>query len=326
MWVELICGLLLYRFFKRFFYGPDPRLALDSSPSIALFSVAKRLEKLNRGSKVYVGLRIPDPDSASRRNIDLVLITTKEAVVISVKNVSGLVSIDKNGNWVCAADQKHHKTEHLPDPVAETKQLVCILEEYVEQRGVSLPPVYFSYKVICPNTNFRSIHSELFPPEVITYDRWTQLKPDERNSYSGWIKDTLGGGKKKMQESFSENLHSILSTTPIWDRLELKDNEYILGEFLEFKGCNEDLVSLRKIKRSKVSHLTVRKIGMFSIADSTVRILYVPRDYRVEGPSWSSQWEEVTVRSKTELVFQPQNSRKSCKLKLSSVVSLSLSA
>lgn len=273
---------------------------------------------------MYVGLRIPDPDSASPRNIDLVLVTNQEAVVISVKNISGSVSIDKDGNWVCT-DEKHNKIDRIFSPEAETKQSVCILEEYLEQRGVSLPQGYLSYKVVCPNPDFRSFNSDCFPPEVITYDQWTQLQPEGRNFYSGWIKDTLLGGKKKMQESFTEKLNSVLSTAPTWDRLELKD-KCILGEFLEFKGNNNDLLALRKIKRSKVSHLTVRKPGMFGFVESSVQILYVPRDYRVGGPSWSSPWEEVTVDSRTELVFQPKNSTKSCKLKLSSVVSLSLSA
>lgn len=37
--------------------------------------------------------------------------------MISVKNVSGIVSIDKDNNWVCT-DAKNHKRERLPDPVS----------------------------------------------------------------------------------------------------------------------------------------------------------------------------------------------------------------
>ncbi|KAG8381681.1 hypothetical protein BUALT_Bualt06G0146800 [Buddleja alternifolia] len=285
-----------------------------------------RLERLYHGSKVYVGLQIPDADSASRQNIDLVLLTHQEAVVISVQNVSGFVSIDKDGNWMCT-NAKNHKIETIPNPVMETKKLVSILEEYLEQRGVALPEGYLSCKVICPNPNFHSIHSDSFPPEVTTYDQWQQLKPEQKNSYSGWIKGALLGGKKKMQESFFEKLNAVLSTAPVWDRLELKGNKYILGEFVEFKGKQEDLQALRKIRRSKVSRVTVQKISMFGFAHSTVQVLYAPRDYRVEGSSSSSsQWEEVTVRSSTEVVFQPQNSKKPRKYKLSSVISMSLSA
>ncbi|KAK6129390.1 hypothetical protein DH2020_036866 [Rehmannia glutinosa] len=327
MWVAVICGLFLCLIVKLFFYEDDTLLDLDSSHASALFTVAKRLEKLYHGSKVYVGIQIPDADSASRLNIDLVLVTNQEAVVISVKNVSGFVSTDEDGNWVCT-DGKHHKTIRIPNPVVETKQLVSILEEYLEQRGVTLPEGYLSCKVICPNPSFRlltassytvmnisekykshdhfvsSIHSDSFPPEVITYDQWTQLKPETKKSYSGWIKGVLHGGKDKMQDSIFEKLKSVLSTVPISDRLELKGNKYVLGEFLEFKGKQDDLQALRKIKRSKVSHVSIQKISMFGFAHSTVQVLYSPRDYRVEGSSHSSQWEEVTVRSSTEQLMR----------------------
>ncbi|KAK6155411.1 hypothetical protein DH2020_009659 [Rehmannia glutinosa] len=324
MWGKLICaklicglgGLVLYHLVKRHFFEDD----VDSS---ALFAVARRLEKLHQGCKVYVGLRIPDPDSASRRDIDIVLVTNQDAVVISVKNVSGIVSIGEENNWVA----KNHITEHLPDPVAETKQLVPILEGYLKQRGVSLPQEYLSFKVICPNPSFRSGNSDVFPPEVITYDQWIQLKPEQRSLYSEWIKGPLLGWKK---EPFSEKLNSVLSTAPIWDRLELKDKKYILGEFIEFKGKQDDLKALGTIKRSKVSLLTIKKTIMIKFGHMMVQVqvLFTPRDYRVEGiegPSSSSGWDEVNVTSNTQIVFQPQNSKKPRKYKLSSVVSMLLS-
>ncbi|KAG6426630.1 hypothetical protein SASPL_110857 [Salvia splendens] len=379
---------------KLFLYEDDTLLDLSSSHFSALFTVAKRLEKLYHGSKVYIGLQIPDTDSASRQNIDLVLVTQEGAMVITVKNISGFVSTDKDGNWVCT-DGKHHKTEVISNPVPETKRLIPILEEYLEQRGVSLPEGYFSAKVICPNPKFSSIDSDSFPAEVITYDQWKILKPGQRSLYSGWIKGVFGG-KDKTQHSFYDQLNSALSTAPISDRcatmllylllldivvklngkcivehvfedyvelihvscyilsntlifysvfmygamfkitsrawaylrrLELKGNKYVLGEFIEFKGKEEDLHSLRKIKRSKISQLSVQKISMFGLAHSTVQVLFAPRDYRADGSSKaSSHWEEVTVRSSTEVVFQPLNSTKPHKYKLSSVISMSLSA
>lgn len=39
--------------------------------------------------------------------------------------------------------------------VAEVKRQVAILESYLEQRGAPLPEGYLSYRVICPNPNFR---------------------------------------------------------------------------------------------------------------------------------------------------------------------------
>lgn len=63
------------------------------------------------------------------------------------------------------------------------------------------------------------VHSDSFPPEVITYDHWKQLKSEQSKLYPAWIKGVLLHGRKdKMQESLSEKLNSVLSTAPISDR------------------------------------------------------------------------------------------------------------
>lgn len=322
MWVELICGLVIYRLVRRFFFDDaEDIFQVESSDSTALFAVADRLEKLY-GGKAYVGLRIPDADTGSRRNIDIVLVTKGEAVVISVKNLSGFVSIEADGTWVCNSGSKH-KTERHPNPVTETKQHIAILESYLEQRGVALPEGYFSCRVVCPNPKFSTIQSN-FPSEVITYEQWIQMKKEAKSTFTGWIKGAFSGGKKEMQESMQQKLSFILSTGPMWDRLELK-GKFVLGEFLEFKGKQDDTQALRNIKRSKVNRVIIQKTSMFGLAHSKLQVLYSPRDYRSEGAS-GSEWKEVTVRSSTEALFQPQNSTKVRKYKLSSIISMSLSA
>jgi hypothetical protein len=115
MWIEIICGLVIYKLVRRFFYD-DEFSDVETSDSTALFSVAHRLEKLY-GGKAYVGLRIPDADTASRQDIDVVLVTKGDVVVISVKNLSGIVTVTSDGSWVCEGG-KHHTTETFPDPVS----------------------------------------------------------------------------------------------------------------------------------------------------------------------------------------------------------------
>lgn len=325
MWVEIVCGLVIYQLFRRFFYGDDDILDVETTDSNALFSVAARLEKVY-GGKVYTGLRIPDANTGQLQNIDMVLITKGgEAVVICVQNLSGFFSINADGSWVSTSGH-NLKTEHHPDPVAEVKRQVAILKYYIEGRGnTTVPEGYLSCKVICPNPNFRSaIRSDYFPPEVVTYEQWIQLKPELKSTFSGWIKGAFLGGKKEMQESI-QKINFVLSTAPTWDRLELKGNKFLLGEFLDFKGKQDDVQSLKAIKRSKVSRLIIQKTSMFGIAHSKLQVLYCSRDYRNEGAS-SSDWKEVTVRSNSEVLFQLLNSTKSRKFKLSSVVSMSLSA
>jgi hypothetical protein len=50
-------------------------------------------------------------------------------------------------------------------------------------------------------------------------------------------------------------------------RLELKGKKYVLGEFLEFKGKQEDINALKNIKRSKVSRLIIQKTSMFGLGN-----------------------------------------------------------
>ncbi|KAL4574708.1 hypothetical protein LXL04_021544 [Taraxacum kok-saghyz] len=323
MWVEIIFGLVIYRLVRRFFSDSDDPIDFGSSGSNALFAVAARLEAMY-GGKAYVGLRIPDPDTASRQHIDLVLLTKREAVVVSVLNASGIVSIDSDGTWVCTGVSKH-KTQRHPDPLLEAKKQVAVLESYLEQRGVHIPDGYLSFKIVCPNPDFRTIHPDYFPPEVVTYDQWSELKPQKKN-ISGWIKDylPLRSDKKESQESFQQNLDFILSSAPMWDRLELKNNKHLLGEFMEFKGKQDDIVLLRDIKRSKVSRMIIQKTSMFGLAHSKLQVLYAPRDYRNEGTS-SLDLNEVTVRSSTEVLFQLHDTNKVQKIKLSSIMLMSLS-
>ncbi|KAF5442565.1 hypothetical protein F2P56_035209 [Juglans regia] len=323
MWIEIFCCcVFIYTLFRCLLYDDDI-LEMETSDSSALFVVANRFEKLY-GGKVYVGLRIPDADTGSRQNVDMVLVTEGEAVVISVKNLSGFVSLNADGSWNCESSNMQ-KTERLPDPVMETKKQASILESYLEQRGVALPDGYFSCKVVLPNPKLCIIPSRDFPSEVITYDQWVQQKRESKNMFSGWLKGAFRSGKKEMQESIHQKLNFILSTAPMWDRLELKGNKYVLGEFLEFKGKQEDVQALKNIKRSKFSRLIIQNTSMLGFAPSKLQVLYSPRDYRGEGTS-DSELKEVTVRSSTEVLFQPENSTKVRKFKLSSIVSLSLTA
>ncbi|KAK4749665.1 hypothetical protein SAY87_027114 [Trapa incisa] len=323
MWIEILCGLVIYRLFRRFFFDDGKILSVETSDSQALFSVASRLEKLY-GGKSYVGLRIPDPDTGSRQNIDLVLVARGKAVVISVKNLAGFVSVNADGSWSCLSDHKRKTTEHHPNPIMQARMTVSILEEYIQRRGVTLPEGYFSCKVIVPNPKFCAIGSNQFPPEVITYEQWAHMKPESKNMLSDWFRGTFQRGTKEMKESIHQELNFILSTAPMWDRLELKGNKYVLGEFMEFKGRQEDIQALRNVRRSQVGRLIIQKTSMFGLAPSNLHVLYTLRDYRSEGAS-ASEWMEMTVSSSTEILFLLQNSSKVRKFKLSSLVSMSLS-
>lgn len=69
----------------------------------------------------------------------------------------------------------------------------------------------------------------------------------------------------------------------------------------------------------------ISSVALGVAAHSKLQVLYCLRDYRGEGAS-ASDWKEVTVHSRTEIKIQPKGSTKVRKYKLSSVISMSLSA
>ncbi|CAD5176035.1 unnamed protein product [Musa acuminata subsp. malaccensis] len=320
MWVVILCGLILFKILRRIFHRADAFPDIDSSDSDASFAVAARLEKLY-GSKAFVGLRIPDADAGVRQHIDVVLVTKREVMVVAVRNFSGFVEIGDNENWVCTSDKKHRPQSH-PDPVLEVSKQVAVIESYLEQRGVPLPKGHVIGQVILPHPNCRPAYSISSQLEVVSFDKWRELKPKPRSGLSNWIKGAVG--KSDMQDGFCEKLHFILSTSPMWDRLELRGDRNILGEFVEFKGNKNDMQALRNVKRSKVGRFIVQKPSMLGLGRSRLQVLYFPRDYRGEGAS-SLECKEIAVKPSTEVIFQQMNSKKAKKFKLSSIVSVTLS-
>ncbi|XP_078156007.1 plasma protein [Carex rostrata] len=324
MWVEILCCLVFYKLFRRFLGDDvDDFRDIDSSHSDMCFTVASRLEKLY-GGKCFVGLRIPDPDSGTRQHIDIVLITKKEILVVAVRNFSGYVQVDKEGNWTCISDKKH-KTETHPDPVLELSGQITTLQSYLEQRGASLPKGLIIGRVILPNPYcivFPSIGQQT---EVLTHDKWRDLKPDSGAGKFNWVKSAFSGGKGDNQDALHQNINFILSSSPMWDRLELNGNRSMLGEFIEFKGHQGDMAALKSIKRSKVSRIIVQKASLFGLGRSRTQIMYSLRDYRSDGSS-SSEFKEIAVKPDTVIVFEPLNSKKPRKFKLSRVEALSLSS
>ncbi|XP_078445727.1 plasma protein [Wolffia australiana] len=325
MLVEIICGLVIYKLFRRFFVDDAGQFpAIDGDDYRLCFLVADRFEKVYNG-KAYVGLRIPDADSGSRETIDAVLVTEREVIVISVKNYGGYVEVGKDGNWSCVGDGGSKMQVH-EDPVAETMKKVGILKSYFERRGLSLPQDYFKARVVLPSPYCRVSPAIYSASEVIVHEKWSDLKPMERGGFSAWIKDAFHASDSDTSDGLHQKLRLVLSTAPMWDRLELKGEKVILGEFLEFKGNQEDLQSLKSLKRSKVGRIVVQKSSLFlQLGRSKVQLIYFPRDYRGEGPSISDM-KEMTVKESTELIFQPIHSRKTIRCKLSKVMSLSLSA
>lgn len=53
----------------------------------------------------------------------------------------------------------------------------------------------------------------------------------------------------------------------LYCRIELKGDKFLLGDFLEFKGKQDDIQALRNVKRSKVSRLVIQKTSMLGLGN-----------------------------------------------------------
>lgn len=65
---------------------------------------------------------------------------------------------------------------------------------------------------------FRTSYSIDSQPEVIPFDKWTELKSESKSGLVDWIKGTFHGGKSESQDGLEQRLNSIFSTAPMWDR------------------------------------------------------------------------------------------------------------
>lgn len=56
MWVELLCGLVIYKIITRFFSEDEDDIAVESSDSTALFTVAERFSYFPINDLIFLQL------------------------------------------------------------------------------------------------------------------------------------------------------------------------------------------------------------------------------------------------------------------------------
>ncbi|AES72517.2 nuclease-related domain protein [Medicago truncatula] len=110
---------------------------------------------------------------SSPQTIDLLLLTKRELRVISVKNFSGILTVQGDGRWACEKSGKHNKVERHPDPVEEVRKQASILQSYLEQRGAVLTREFLTCKVILPNPTLWYVTET--PVNICTFCKYYQF-------------------------------------------------------------------------------------------------------------------------------------------------------
>ncbi|RWW02604.1 hypothetical protein GW17_00034300 [Ensete ventricosum] len=285
MWVEILCGLILFKILRRFLHGDDALPDIDSSDSDASFAVAaryagslpypsrpcsrrdpgrwnlflsflfcspccccRRLEKLY-GGKAFVGLRIPDADAGLRQHIDVVLVTKRSV-------------LDRS---LC------HRKNNSKTNSSFLLLLLFSLENSALFAFFYNLEKYWIWILLTRTGEITGI-----------YDVREVMVVAVRN-FSGFVE--IGGNESWV--CTSDKKHKPQSRP-----------DPVTHPFCCYRDANA--------------------------GRSRLEVLYFPRDYRGEGAS-SSDCKEIAVKPSTEVLFQQLNSKKAKKFKLSSIVSVTLS-
>eukprot|EP00252_Welwitschia_mirabilis_P018760 TRINITY_DN4189_c0_g1_i1.p1 TRINITY_DN4189_c0_g1~~TRINITY_DN4189_c0_g1_i1.p1 ORF type:complete len:325 (-),score=48.29 TRINITY_DN4189_c0_g1_i1:421-1395(-) len=323
MWFAVVVGFTIYKVLKGVFFDPSKEEIEGEQESRLKISIAKKLEQLY-GGEVFLGLRIPDASTGTRLAIDMVLLTKREASVILVKDFKGILDVGTSGCW--SLTNFKGQSESIPNLLEVAKHQASILEDYLERRGVQLHSGFMSYKVIFTNPKCRLLPSIASQPEVLPYEKWSHLGEETKSYVWRWAKNVFSGMEHDTSRKLNKQLKFILSTSPSWDRIQLKGNKEFFVVFVGFRGKKEDMDNLNVIKRSKVAKIFNCRSSVFDllVPVSKVHLFYVLRDHRQDN-TYPAEMQELCVRADTELLLQSTDSKKIHHLPIHKLVSISLS-
>ena len=111
---------------------------------------------------LFAGKRIPA--DGRRREIDLIVVTTKRLYVFEVKNWSGAVSLQGN-TWI-QIRRNGERIEH-ENPLASTLEKVHVLLQYLKQKDIVVPEEQVSHKVFLKNPHLTMDAAIAYDPDVL---------------------------------------------------------------------------------------------------------------------------------------------------------------
>src|SRR4051794_35880880 len=137
------------------------------------------------GASLYPNKRVPA--GYRRREIDLIVVTSKKIHVIEVKNWSGTLR-DEGGLWV-QTNRAGRRIEH-PDLVADIVEKDSALIEYLNRQGVALEPrlrdKYMVNKVLFMNPKLGILSGSIARnPDVLVYGRLAGYLDQQRRAGFG---------------------------------------------------------------------------------------------------------------------------------------------
>jgi hypothetical protein len=199
----------------------------------------------HKGAQLFAGRRVPSSRPGVRREIDLIVLTTKMISLIEVKSWSGEL-FDRGPVWVQVrrtGDELRH-----PNLIADNLEKRDAFLGYLRRRGVGLEREFAArhvvQKIVFMNPRLVVSPSIARHPDVITRDKLSAFL--DRQPAAGFAQRlfssviefclgaeatrTLAGGLSGRQ---FEALVKCIADIPTWDRLRLFGGKVLTGDLVE---------------------------------------------------------------------------------------------
>ena len=184
------------------------------SGRLAEYRLFKLARAVSGNALVLEGIRIPDPEEGGRREIDMVIATSKEILFVEQKHWSGSFTITSEGRFL----QKRKNGSFLEhkDIIAWTARKGDILCDLHENRTDSSPPPSRTILVFSnPNLDWAPLPADAAAEAYDELGFINMLEKMERDAPDELLKETLLG-------------------FGTWDTIHLNGGKTLHGDILEY--------------------------------------------------------------------------------------------
>lgn len=309
--------LAMAREHQRTFDDDPTRRAGREAERAAGEALAARLQRT--GWQIHAGRRVPDPATRQRRELDFVITTPTEAVVVELKNWSGTVRM-QGRDVVQERRGQQGVVDHGPlfEDLAERARV--LLKHHT---ALGRPACPIRSLVVFHNPRVRLARDVASRRDVVAFEALLGDMPAGASGLDSTLHAVFRflGFTTNTPRSGSPSIHALRGTLDelgTWDVVRIHGGRAVLGDvmdrhdrhFAHALGPGADRAHVRRIEmevgRSLVAAIfraPPRRAHIF-LRDGTMRVQDVPRDgaLRIQ-PAGSRTRETIALHHVTSLEF-----------------------
>lgn len=297
-------------------------------------TLAEFLQRLRKASglrkeDVFCNLRVPEPVSNAKDDINIVLLTGHGIFCIDVKTWRGKVSVQNKNCLIQIKEEGQNFTntniEQTEDPLKTIKTKALQLLAHLKRSGVSV-----SERLLVPRVLFLSPDCELDPslqdrPEFVSHQRLQDFLCSFREGYVGWISDALTPAWISGRLSYSQlgAVRGLLARIGTWDVLKLRSGQLLRGDFQDcpFIAVNRTETDTIEFSQNR----TLSAESLWALLGHTPQVTV--KMYKRGAQGWLGKTLSATasIPSSSCVVFRINGDETDSKIPASTVHSISLS-